>query len=118
MLRIGILVLALSVGSVPPSEESGQTVQSLEGTTWAGDGAVAFTIYRFERGGVLGYSYNNSSYRNGTWKQEGDSLYFECNKKYYEFRGTIRDNEITGQSWNIKGGKWNLRFERQWSPEP
>ena len=78
---------------------------------------MAFTIYRFEKGGVLGYSYNNNSYRNGTWKQEGDALYFECNNKYYEFRGTIRGNEITGRSWNIKGGKWELRFERQFAPE-
>lgn len=111
------LLLAISVvsASVPTSEpvRTVSLIPKLEGTTWMGDGVVAPTTYFFDKGGVLQYSYNGNTYRSGSWKQEGDAVYWESNNKYCEFKGKIDGTEISGRAWNIRGGKWALKFKMQ-----
>lgn len=34
------------------------------------------------------------------------------NNKYCEFQGTIQGDTIAGKSWNVRGGKWDLRIQR------
>src|SRR5437879_543160 len=63
--------------------------QSVEGTEWSmkGEGPEKSDMsYRFESGGVLNYRHDGHEYRNGTWKQDGDNLYFEINKGYRQCR--------------------------------
>jgi hypothetical protein len=111
-----VLLLPGLASAIPlPEEAFIRPVMSVEGTTWAGDGAVAPTVYHFEKEGVLSYSYNGNHYRNGTWKQEGPALYFECNNKFYEFKGKVAGEEIHGNSWNVNGGKWTLKIKLQTS---
>jgi len=82
-------------------------VVSLDGTTWI----VAETngdndIFNFLPGGTLSYSYQNGSYTNGTWKQDGDSVYIEMNHKYVEYHGKISGSHIDGTASNVKGHHW------------
>jgi hypothetical protein len=82
---------------------------SVEGTEWSmnGEGPDRWNItYRFERGGVLSYGYNGANYRNGTWRQTGDEIYFEVNQKYRECRLTLRGDRLEGESWNKAGRRW------------
>ncbi|MBL8800236.1 MAG: hypothetical protein JNM56_40520 [Planctomycetia bacterium] len=113
IVSLVLLTPGLAAAIPLPEEAFIRPVMSLEGTTWAGDGAVAPTVYFFEKEGVLSYSYNGNHYRNGTWKQDGSALYFECNNKFYEFKGQVAGEEITGNSWNVNGGKWTLRIKLQ-----
>ena len=80
----------------------------LAGTTWSGDDVVGPTVYHFEPGGVLKYSYRGATWRNATWRQEGDKVYFEMNQKFREFEGTMAGDVISGKSWNTRGDKWLL----------
>jgi hypothetical protein len=80
---------------------------SLAGTTWAGpetDGE--FTTYTFEQDGTLAYKYSNGHYRNGTWRQSGNTIYFEMNKRYAEYQGEISGDTMKGRAWNITKKKW------------
>ena len=110
-----LLLLAPTAGVAAPIpwEVRHPPVTQVEGTVWAGDGVVAPTEYAFERGGVLRYTYNGQTYRNGTWSQDRDAVYWETNQKYCEFRGTVRGAALTGRAWNAAGGKWELRIARR-----
>jgi hypothetical protein len=81
------------------------TPRNIEGTTWAGQDGDTFTTFHFEKNGILAYQYDGRFFRNGTWKQEGNKLYFEMNNRFRECRAVIRGNVIEGDSWNKKGAK-------------
>ena len=116
----GLVLLALGrpagadVPAPPVDFDATTETESLTGTEWAGsDGPVAAVVtFHFERGGVLAYSYNGASYRNGTWKQNGNSLYFEMNNKFRECQATIHGGRIDGDSWNVNGLKWKTSIQR------
>lgn len=112
-----VLLLWSLLPAAVPATEPPITLATLEGTHWAGWGAdVGYCTYFFEPGGVLRYSYNGTTYRNATWKQQEWRLYFECNNKYYEFQGAIDGDWIVGKGWNVRGGKWELRLQRKNGP--
>jgi hypothetical protein len=83
-------------------------IPSIDDTEWVGSDSSEkyITTFRFEKSGLLAYYYNGVSYRNGTWKQNGASIYFEMNGKFREFKGTVKGDQISGDSWNKKGNKW------------
>jgi hypothetical protein len=86
----------------------------LRGTTWSGwnDGVKADWVVTFEPDGVFFCSYRGTAYRNGHWKQEGNRLYYEVNKKYCECECTISGNTIQGESWNVVGQRWKILLNR------
>jgi hypothetical protein len=113
MFRVVLpLLLAASVVAAPVPKEMKPKAEGLAGTTWRGDGICGPTVYTFEKDGRLTYSYGTSCWRNGTWKLEGDKLYWEVNQKYAEFDGTVKDGVITGKSWNVAGGSWTLVYKK------
>jgi len=69
--------------------------------------------YHFREDGVLDYKTPSGSYTNGTWKQDGNSIYMETNHKYSERQGTITGNHIEGKGWNVKGLRWTWRAEKK-----
>jgi opacity protein-like surface antigen len=114
-----VLVAACAVAAAAPvPKERKKPVPQLEGTTWSGDGVVAPTTYTFARGGVLVYSYNGQTYTSGSWKQTGVKIYWETNKRYAEFEGTVTGNEMAGKAWNVAGGRWDLKMKRDPNPSP
>jgi len=95
----------------------------IDDTEWVGidSSDKLITTFRFEKSGVLAYYYNGTSYRNGTWKQDGTTIYFETNGKFREFRGKVKGDEIKGDSWNIKGHEWETviyKYNRPASGKP
>ena len=85
---------------------------NIAGTTWSGNGVVAPTVYTFEKDGSLTYSYNGNTYNRGSWTQKGKEIYWEMNDKYCEFKGTITKETITGNSWNVRGGSWDITVKK------
>jgi hypothetical protein len=84
---------------------------SLEGTTWAGIVFDTDTItFEFLEGGALQYTVPSGTYTNGTWIQEGNSIYIEMNNKFTEFEGTIDGNRMSGTARNKNGmnGTWSV----------
>lgn len=88
----------------PPSQ------LDLRGTYWFGKCYTDNFWIIFEKDGSLSYGYNQNKFHNGTWKVEGNNLYFEMNGKYLEFRGAVQGSIIQGEAWNIAGGRWQTFF--------
>jgi hypothetical protein len=96
------------------SPSMNKSVASLAGTSWTvvetdGDN----DIFNFLSDGTLSYSYQNGSYTNGTWKQDGDSIYIEMNNKFVEYQGRITGTHIDGTASNVKGNHWTWTADYQ-----
>lgn len=88
------------------------TNDSFAETEWVGADTDPddVTTFRFEKGGVVSYSYDGNSFRNGTWKLEGDTLTFELNKGFRLFKGSVTKNKISGTSTNNYKEEWISTF--------
>ena len=77
------------------------------GSTWTGtDSDGDYYEYNFLAGGALHYKSPTGFWRNGTWKQDGSSIYVETNNRYTERKGIITGNQMSGDAWNVKGRRW------------
>lgn len=106
-----IIVMALLASPASTSEPSlftaNQQSHDLAGSIWIGDdGPIGRVRFKFERSGVLEYSYRGRTYRNGTWKQSGNRLYFEMNQGFRECKAVVLGSTIRGESRNKGGEKW------------
>ena len=115
------LVLALSAAQAVPARLPYGPPETpppldLRGTTWLGQDHVANYRITFESDGTLTYGYNHNFHRGGSWALEGNKVYFEVNKKYREFKGTVTGNMLQGDSWNVAGTRWQTLLQRV--PEP
>jgi hypothetical protein len=111
-LLILSFALAPQLCAAPVPKEILKKAENLEGTTWSGDGVVAPTVYTFNKGGGLTYSYQGAIHTAGTWKQDGNKIYWESNNRYCEFDGTFENGTMTGKARNVANGKWDLKMTK------
>ena len=117
LTAITVLMMAVASASAFPVPKVDKT-PDLTGTTWSGNGLVpGQTRFTFGANGVLTYSYGGKSWTNGTWKQDGDKLIWECNGKYCEFEGRVTGDEIAGKEWNVAGLRAEVRLKRETTPD-
>ncbi len=112
MLIASILFAISAFASAAPVPKELLKVQNLEGTTWSGDGVVAPTVYTFDKGGGLTFSYSGTTHTTGSWKQDGDKIYWETCDRYCEFHGTFAKGAMSGKAHNKPGGHWELRMTK------
>jgi hypothetical protein len=115
-VRAALLIAAFASASYAFPVPKPAKVQSVAGTTWFGEGVVADTRYTFNADGSMTYAYNKATHTAGSWKQDGDKIYWETNNKYCEFEGTLSGNDITGKAWNVANFQKNLKFSKVESP--
>jgi len=120
LLSVVILFLPasqLSAGTALADEP--QKPMQIAGTEWVGEDNVEKFIvtYRFEKNGILAYTYRGTFYRNGTWTQNGEKVYFELNNKFRELEATIEGEVISGKSWNKKGETWRTTLYKYNKPQ-
>jgi tRNA A-37 threonylcarbamoyl transferase component Bud32 len=85
----------------------------LTGTTWSGtDTALGSFKYEFLAGGILRSTYGSRTYTDGQWKQIGDVVYIQRNKRYCHFMGRISGSSITGNAWNIENTAWTWTVQK------
>jgi hypothetical protein len=117
MLRVVPLVLVLvaqpAVAAPVPKSLKAKAAPTVEGTTWAGvhDGVADLgrIEYTFLPEGKISYKHaNGSTYTQGSWKQEGGKLYWECNQKYAEFDLEFKDGQFEGNAKNVTGKHWKI----------
>jgi hypothetical protein len=110
--KLALLNLAAVMAITAVAQNSSYASSSainLSGTSWSvveTDPDASRDIFNFMPDGTLAYSYQNGSYTNGTWKQDGDSIYIEMNHKFVEYKGRITGTHIEGTAANIKGESW------------
>ena len=112
MLAAVILLALLTSAVAAPVPKEILKSENLEGTTWSGDGVVAPTVYTLNKGGGLTYSYGGATHTVGTWKQDGNKIYWETNNRYCEFDGTFANGTITGKAHNVANGNWDLKMTK------
>ena len=111
-LAVGLSLPAFAQNQYSPS--SGSTVPSVAGTTWAGpDTHGRHYVYRFLADGTIDYTYETGHFTNGTWIQDGDTIYMSINKKYSERKGRITGTHMEGDAWNVKGEKWTWIADKE-----
>jgi hypothetical protein len=104
-LALGLFMTAFGQNSNSPAEYG--TAPSVTGSTWVGtDSDNDYYEYTFLASGVLQYKSPSGTWTNGTWKQDGDAIWFETNHRYSEYQGNISGTHMEGRAWNIKGRKW------------
>jgi len=109
---IGLSVPAFAQNPYTPSATS--NAPSIAGTTWTGpDTHGRHYVYEFLADGTLHYTYETGSFTDGTWKQDGDSIYMSINNKYSERLGRITGTHMEGNAWNVKGEKWTWVADRK-----
>jgi hypothetical protein len=96
-----------SIAPIPPTQYA-----DLRGTTWLGKDFVDDYRITFESDGTVTHGYNGKSRRGGSWTQHGNAIYFEVNKKYREFKGSVQGDTLQGDSWNVTGKRWQTRLRR------
>lgn len=97
-----------------PTVQAEASTPSIAGTTWAGkDVNDDHYVFRFLADGTVHYTTPEGSWKNGTWKQEGDEVYMEMNDRYAERVGTIVGSRMKGRGWNVAGLEWTWEVERQ-----
>jgi hypothetical protein len=112
-LAVGLIMPAFAQS--PPSANG--AIASIAGTTWSGaDSLGRHYDYEFLADGILHYTYENGSYTDGTWKQDGDSIYMSMNNKYSERQGRITGTHMEGKAWNVKGKEWTWAADKRSPP--
>jgi len=115
-----VLFLTIELGHAAPARplyESPEqpklpTVAPVAGSQWFGKCYVNNLWIIFEPNGTLTYGYDMNKWKGGSWKLEGNALYFEMNQKYLEFRGTVTGDMIQGEAWNVQGSRWQTLLAR------
>ncbi len=113
-LLIPIILIFITLPCLVTAKQANSALRNLAGTTWAGtDSKGDYYEYTFETGGILQYKSPTGVYRNGTWKQTGNEIYMETNKKYSERQGVISGNIMEGKGWNTRGLTWTWKAKKQ-----
>ena len=80
-----------------------------QGRTYEGNNWI---IELHADGTVTNTDGNNRYPKSGFWRANGNSLHFDLNAKYYDFRATLKGDELPGDSSNVTGLKWKTTFRR------
>lgn len=98
-------------GSPPtPTKPAFPAANSLANTVWtAVDKDEQPLVLRFQPDGKLEYVFGGETFRNGTWRQEGDAVAFEMNNKYVEYEGKRSGQALAGSAKDQKGQTWKWK---------
>ena len=113
LTSIVVLSLVVAASAAPALKPRPNKAIPLAGTIWTGvtfEG-WAMTI-EFKADGGMTVSYRGSSFSTASWKQDGDKIYWEMNKRYCEFNGKLTGDKIEGDSQNMAGKKWATKLTR------
>ena len=115
-LLIAISICCNPVTAAPiPRSIKPKSPPQLAGTVWVSEDQadLGCVTYTFHEDGKLTYSYGKnavSSYQDASWKQEGETVYFECNKKYVEYNGKFEDGMMVMKAANVANNSWTVRI--------
>jgi hypothetical protein len=111
-----VLVIGMCAGTHAQTTST-LSAPSVAGTLWVGvDSDGDHYEYAFMEDGTLHYASPSGFHVNATWKQDGDTIYFETNNRYSEYQGRIMGGHIEGKAWNTQNHQWTWSAEKQNKP--
>jgi hypothetical protein len=110
-----VMMSCLVVAAPIPKSIKPKAPSQLAGTIWVSDDQadLGSVTYTFHEAGKMTYSYGKngiSTYHDASWKQDGNKVYFECNKKYVEYNGTIEEGVMVMNAANVANNSWTVRI--------
>lgn len=121
LVALSLLTFCFSSFALAQAGSGTTGVPSVEGTSWIGtvrapdsNGDFHDNAYLIEllSGNRLHWKWNDKLYTNGTWQQNGRSIRMELNDGYSTWLGTIDGNQMSGNSTNQPGHKWDWTLTR------
>jgi hypothetical protein len=117
-LMIAWAVLAIGIAHAVPARPlydppaADPEYFDFRGTVWHGQTyEKTLLTLELDPSGVLNYNYGGNKSTAGSWKSDGNVLYFEMNKKYLEARGTRVGSTIDCDTWNVTGLRWKTHLK-------
>lgn len=109
---LALFGVSLSAAPVPKSLLRKKT-PDVTGTVWVSDEtAVDLGVieYTFHEGGKLTWKRNdgNQVWTAGTWKQEGEHLYWEVNQRYVDYNTDFKSGRFEGGALNKTNTRWAI----------
>ncbi|MSQ93410.1 MAG: hypothetical protein EXR98_02515 [Gemmataceae bacterium] len=105
----------------PPDPPKAAPPFTMAGTYWFGKCYADNFWMIFEEQGTINWGYGQLDVKKagstGTWKLEGNHLYFEFNKKTLEFRGTTDGQVIEGSTFNNSGSNYKTYLRHTARPK-
>ena len=118
MILTSVWVLFSASCAHRPSSESLTPAKSIADTTWVGtDSDGDYYENHFQKDGSLHYKSPTGFWKNGTWRQDGEVVYFEMNRGYSEYDGRMSGKLMEGTGKNIKGHRWTWKLKQRF-PNP
>lgn len=104
--------VAYAVPARPRYERAPQPSKTAElcGSVWDSKDVAEDRLIHFARDGGLIFGVNQT--RNGSWRLEGNIVYFEINDGYRMFRGVLLGDRIHGESCNVDATRWQTTLFR------
>ena len=115
LLFFTLILIAILNGCHTKTKQADQiATPSVLETTWTGKESDRECItYHFLPDGILHYEIESGSWKNASWKQDGNKIYFEMNAKFSEHYGTIKGNKMKGTGQNTQGHKWTWKAKKE-----
>jgi hypothetical protein len=100
-----------------PIPKDVREIPKIKGTTWTGtDSMETVMTCTFCDDGTLEYTSTHkggmpTTYRNGTWKQDGKNVSWEMNQHYADYTGTVAKGKMEIAAKNVTGLTWTLTLK-------
>lgn len=114
VLAVLLAVSALSAAPVPKALQ--KKAPDVTGTTWISDETevkLGVIEYTFQEGGKLSWHQvgMNDVSTVGSWKQDGDHLYWEVNQKYVDYNVDFKEGRFEGGALNKTNLRWKITLK-------
>lgn len=114
---LAVLAVAAAAWAAPvPKSIKQKRAPDVTGTTWVSDETEAklgVLEYTFLEGGKLSWRTQgqNRTNTNGSWKQDGDKLWWEVNNVYVNYNVTFADGRFDGDALNKVNFRWSISLK-------
>jgi len=119
LLGVLMVLIVASAGSAAPVPKAVKKKSpDVTGMTWISDEnevKLGVIEYTFLEGGKLSWHQQgrNDVSTVGSWKQDGDHLYWEVNQKYVDYNVNFKEGQFEGGALNKTNKRWTITLKPQ-----